>query len=103
VGRPFCSNSYPALLLQAQQHFPFFPKLLEPVEIPGLGGKQMYDHCAEIHYHPTGGWLAFAAAFDLVRFAELIAHALGQRIQHTVTGAGTDDKVVGKIYHFLQI
>ena len=63
----------------------------------------MHDHCAKIHYHPPGGWLAFAAAFHLVRFTDFFQHAVGQRIQHAIAGAGADDEIVSKIHYFLQI
>jgi len=61
------------------------------------------DDVAEIHHHPTiaGKPLFFPLLFMFL--ADIFNGRIGKGIEHTITGAGADDKVIGKGNDVLQV
>ena len=56
----------------------------------------MHDYIAVIEHQPSFPRLAFDTAFFLVVLFGGFQHALGQRVEHAVTGAVAQHEVVGK-------
>lgn len=56
----------------------------------------MHDHIAEVHHEPAFARLSFHATFFLMILFCGFEHALGKRVQHAVTGAITQDKIISK-------
>ena len=63
----------------------------------------MQYHVAVIHHHPAVAGIAGFASLLAVVFADAFHHAVCQRIQHAVAGAGADDEVIGKLDDLLQV
>ena len=63
----------------------------------------MYDHISIIQHQPAFTGLAFHAAFFLIILFCGFEHALGQRVEHTLTGTVADDEVVGKRRYIFNI
>ena len=56
----------------------------------------MDDHVPKIHHHPAIAGQALFFALFVVLFTCLIEHGTGKGVQHAVTGAGADHKIVCK-------
>ena len=61
-----------------------------------IGRKEMHDHVAIIHNEPALARLPFQATFFLVIPFGGFQHTFCQRVEHTVTGAVTDNEIIGK-------
>ena len=63
----------------------------------------MQHYIAEIGDHPaiTGKTLFFA--FFLVFDTNVFKHGVGEGVDHAVAGAGTDDEIISKRNHFLDV
>ena len=63
----------------------------------------MDDDIPIIHYHPavTGVTLLFSL-FAVFR-THIIKSGIGKSVEHTVTGTGADDKIIGKRCNVFQI
>ena len=56
----------------------------------------MQDHVAIIHDHPAVAGKALLLSFFCVFDANVFDGGVGERVYHAVTGAGADNKIVGK-------
>lgn len=63
----------------------------------------MHNYIAVIHDDPAFARFALFFAFFAVLRTDGIQRAFGQRIQHAVTGAVTDDKIIGKGRDFFDV
>ena len=63
----------------------------------------MDDDRTEVDHFPAGDPGTFLASLFVVLRTDLLLDTFGKRIQHSVTGAGTDDKVIGKGNNILQV
>ena len=63
----------------------------------------MHDNIAIIHNHPAVAGKSLLFPFLPIFFVEVFDGGIGEGINHTVTGAGTDDKVIGKGNNILQV
>ena len=61
-----------------------------------IGREEMHDHVAVIHHQPAFARLSLDATLFLVVLFGGFEHALGERVQHAVTGAVADDEIIGK-------
>ena len=61
-----------------------------------IGGEEMDYHIAVIEHQPALLRLAFHTAFFLVLLFRRLDNRLGQRVEHTVAGAVTYDKIIGE-------
>jgi len=61
-----------------------------------IGREEVHDHVTEIHDEPALARLPFHASLFLVVLFRGFEHALGKRVQHAVTGAITNDKIISK-------
>ena len=63
----------------------------------------MQDHIAKIHDHPAIAREALLFSFFLVVRADVFNGGLGERVQHAVAGAGTNNKIVCEGDYIFQI
>lgn len=56
----------------------------------------MQDHISKIDYDPTVAGVALLFGFLLVFLADFIDGGIGESIEHAVTRAGANDKIIGK-------
>ena len=63
----------------------------------------MQDHIAKIYNNPAVAGEALLLAFFLMVGADIFNGGFGKRVQHTVAGAGTDNKIIGKRDDFFQV
>ena len=63
----------------------------------------MQDHIAKIYNNPAVAGEALLLAPFLMFGADIFNGGFGKRIQHTVAGAGTDNKIIGKRDDFFQV
>ena len=61
-----------------------------------VGRKKMYNHIAVIEHEPAFVGFTGDTALLLVFLFRDFQHALGERIQHAVTGAVADHEIIGK-------
>lgn len=63
----------------------------------------MQYYIAKIGDHPAITGKALFFAFFLVFDSNVIQHGIGKGVDHAVAGAGTNDKIISKRNHFLDI
>ncbi len=63
----------------------------------------MHDNIAIIHYHPAVAGKPLLPPLFAVFLADVIDGGIGQRVKHTVAGAGANNKVVGKRDNAFQV
>ncbi len=56
----------------------------------------MHNRIAIVHNHPAITSKALLLSFFIMLGFHVINNGVGKRIDHTVTGAGTDDEIVCK-------
>ncbi len=83
-------------LLHSQQNLAVLPQFFKVIVFALVGGEQMHHHVAVVHHHPTIAGLALFPAFLAMFRADSIQRAVGQRVQHAVTGAVAEYKIIGK-------
>jgi hypothetical protein len=80
-----------------------FPELFQTIILALLWGEQVYYHIAKIDHHPTLARLAFEAAVQAKFFFYGFLYSIGQAVQHPVTGAAGDDKIICEGSYFMNI
>lgn len=63
----------------------------------------MYHHVAEISHDPTITGKTLFFAFPFIFFSDFVNGGIGKGIKHAVTGAGTDDEIIGKGCDFFDV
>ena len=63
----------------------------------------MHHHVAVIHDHPAVAREALFFAFLAMFFADILQYRVGEGVEHTVAGAGAEDKVIGKGNHIFDV
>ncbi len=68
-----------------------------------VGREEMHHHIAEVHDDPAIAGLALFASFFAMLCADRFLNGISQGIQHAITGAGAENKIIGKRCNFLDI
>ncbi len=63
----------------------------------------MQDHIAKVSDHPAIAGQPLLFTLLLMFDTDVIEHSVGERIDHAVAGAGTNDKIIGKGNNFLNV
>lgn len=82
--------------MQVDQYFRFGPQIFQPVIIALLFGKQVHHHIAKVNYYPARFRATFNPAVDLVILFRGFRGSVSQGVQHTVTGAIANYKIICK-------
>jgi hypothetical protein len=89
--------------LHSEQYLSVFPKFFELVIVALIGREEVENHIAKIHHNPAVTGIALFFTFSFVVDTHLVDGSVGERIEHAVTGAGANYKIIGKGYYFFQV
>jgi hypothetical protein len=90
-------------LLDSQQDLSLRPQGLKPIIITLVWRKQVYHHISKVHQIPAGAAIPFHFGVNVEIRTHAFHHGVRQGIQHTVTAAGANHKIVGKGANFVDI
>ncbi len=63
----------------------------------------MHNNITQINNQPTVRWVAFTTRNDGKLLLHRLAYHIRKTVQHAVTGARADDKVIGQVRRFMNI
>ena len=91
------------LLLQPQENLSVTPQFLQSIVVALVGGEKMYNDIAIVHDHPAIAGKPLLSSLFFVFFSDVVNDGIRKRIDHAVTGAGTDNEIVGKRDNAFQV
>ena len=93
----YCAGFFVNLfLLYSEQNFSIFPEFFEQIEIALVWREEVEDDIAKVHNDPAVAGEALLFAFFCMFGADVFDNGFGERVDHTVAGAGTNDEIIGK-------
>lgn len=92
-----------AYSLQSQQNLSSLPQFFKVVKVTLIGREKVDNHIAIVHDYPAVAGKPLLFPLPSMFFADFFHSGIRKGIKHTVTGAGADDKVIGKGNDILQV
>jgi hypothetical protein len=83
-------------LLQPQQNLSVLPQFFKVIVTALVGGKKVHNDIAIIHDHPAVAGKPLLPSLFIMFGPDVINSGIRQRIDHTVTGTGADNKIISK-------